>query len=105
MEKVEKIQYQAAFAITGAWQGSSSRSKIYDELGWETLTDCRKCRRSLQAHKIINNSTLPLVIINNSTPPPPPSIINNSTLPLVIIINSTPPPLVLLIIVLSRSHA
>ena len=30
MEKVEKIQYQAALAITGAWQGSS-RSKIYDE--------------------------------------------------------------------------
>ena len=27
MEKVEKIQHQAALAITGAWQGSS-RSKI-----------------------------------------------------------------------------
>ena len=36
MEKVEKIQYQAALAITGAWQGSS-RSEIYDELGWETI--------------------------------------------------------------------
>ena len=34
MEKVERVQYQAALAITGAWQGSS-RSKIYDELGWE----------------------------------------------------------------------
>ena len=33
MEKVERIQYQAALAITGAWQGSS-RSKIYDELGF-----------------------------------------------------------------------
>ena len=32
MEKVEIIQYQAALAITGAWQGTS-RSKIYDELG------------------------------------------------------------------------
>ena len=32
MEKVENIQYQAALAITGAWQGSS-RSKISDELG------------------------------------------------------------------------
>ena len=29
MEKVERIQHQAALAITGDWQGSS-RSKIYD---------------------------------------------------------------------------
>ena len=56
MEKEERIQYQAAFAITGAWQGSS-RSKILDELGWETLSD-RKCRRILQIHKIIYNNTL-----------------------------------------------
>ena len=32
MERVERIQYQAALAITGAWQGSS-RSTIYEELG------------------------------------------------------------------------
>ena len=38
MMKVERIQYQAALAITGAWQGSS-RSKMYDELGWESLSD------------------------------------------------------------------
>ena len=37
MENVERIQYQAALAITGAWQGSS-RSQIYEELGWETLS-------------------------------------------------------------------
>ena len=36
MEKVERIQYQAALAITGTWQGSS-RSKIYEELGWESF--------------------------------------------------------------------
>ena len=57
MTKVERIQYQAALAITGAWQGSS-RTKLYDELGWETLSDRRKCRRAIQVHKIINNSTL-----------------------------------------------
>ena len=57
MEKVERIQYQAALAITGAWQGSS-RSKIYGELGWETLSDRRKYRRVLQIHKILNNNTL-----------------------------------------------
>ena len=29
MEKVERIQYQAALAVTGAWQGSN-RSKLYE---------------------------------------------------------------------------
>ena len=56
MEKVERVQYQAALAITGAWQGSS-RFKIYDELGWETLSDRRKGRRVLLINKIINNNT------------------------------------------------
>ena len=32
MGKVERIQYQAALAVTGSWQGSS-RSKLYEELG------------------------------------------------------------------------
>ena len=66
MEKVEKVQYQAALAITGAWQGSN-RSKIYDELGWETLSDRRKHRRVLQIHKIINNNTLSY--LNEKLPP------------------------------------
>ena len=57
MEKVDRIRYQAALAITGAWQGSS-RSKIYDELGWETLSDRRNYRRVQQIHKILNNNTL-----------------------------------------------
>ena len=56
MDKVESIQYQAALAITGAWQGSS-RSKLYDELGWESLSDRRSCRRIFQIHKIIAGKT------------------------------------------------
>ena len=56
MEKVERVQYQAALAIPGAWQGSS-RFKIYDELDWETLSDRRKGRRVLLINKIINNNT------------------------------------------------
>ena len=32
LDYCDVIQYQAALAITGAWQGSSC-SKIYDELG------------------------------------------------------------------------
>ena len=56
MEKVERIQYQAALAVTGTWQGSS-RTKLYEELGWETLSDRRRCRRILQIHKIENGQT------------------------------------------------
>ena len=54
MEKIEKIQYLAALAITGTWKGSN-RTKLYEELGWESLTDRRRCRRILQVHKIVTN--------------------------------------------------
>ena len=54
MEKLERIQYQSALAITGAWQGSNC-SKLNEELGWETLSDRRMSRRILQIHKIIDN--------------------------------------------------
>ena len=56
MEMAEKVQYQAALAVTGTWQ-NSSRSKLYEELGWESLSDRRWCRRILQIHKILNNKT------------------------------------------------
>ena len=56
MNLIERVQYQAALAITGAWQGSS-RIKLYEELGWESLSDRRWCRRILQIHKIVNNNT------------------------------------------------
>ena len=42
MAKVERIQYQAALAITGGWKGTN-RSKLYDELGWESLSGRRWC--------------------------------------------------------------
>ena len=41
MEEIERIQYQAALAITGAWK-DSSRVKLYEELGWESLSDRRR---------------------------------------------------------------
>ena len=56
MEMIEKTQYQAALAVTGAWQGTS-RSKIYEELGWESQSDRRMCKRVLQIHKIIDEKT------------------------------------------------
>ena len=56
MEKAERNQYHAALVVTGAWQGSS-RYKLYEELGWESLSERRWCRRILQLHKILSNKT------------------------------------------------
>ena len=56
MESIERIQYHAALAITGTWQGSS-RNKLYEELGWESLADRRWLRRLIQFYKIHNNMT------------------------------------------------
>ena len=58
MNTLERIQYHAALAITGAWKGTSL-NKIYDELGWESLTDRRYCRRLFHFYKIHNNLTPP----------------------------------------------
>ena len=56
MEEIERIQYHAARAITGAWKGSS-RAKLYEELGWESLSERRRSRRILQTYKIEKNFT------------------------------------------------
>ena len=56
MEIVEKVQYQAALAISGAWKGTS-RVKLYAELGWESLSDRRMTRRLLLLHKIIDKKS------------------------------------------------
>ena len=53
----------AAIAITGAWQGSS-RSKLYEELRCESLSERRHCRHILQIHKIVSNKT-PLYLKGN----------------------------------------
>ena len=58
MEDVERIQYKAALAVSGAWKGSS-RTKLYEELGWESLSDRRYSHRILQMHKIVNSCTPP----------------------------------------------
>ena len=63
MDRIEKVQYHAALAITGTWQGTS-RNKLYDELGWESLSDRRWSRRLILLFKIRNNLT-PLYLKNN----------------------------------------
>ena len=56
MERIERVQYQAALAVTGTWKGTSA-NKIYEELGWESLSDRRWFRRLVQMFKIQNGLT------------------------------------------------
>ena len=52
--KIEKVQYRACLAITGALQGTS-REKIYEELGLHSLA--KRCWRSkfIFFYKIVNH--------------------------------------------------
>ena len=54
--KFERVQHQTALAVTSSWHGLN-RSKLYEELGWENLSDRRMCRRILQIHNILNNKS------------------------------------------------
>ena len=56
MEKIESVQYAAALAVTGAWKGTS-RERLYEELGWESLDSRRWTRRLTLFYKIANNLT------------------------------------------------
>ena len=56
MNVLERTQYQAALAVSGAWKGTN-KDKIYEELGWETLDQRRFFRRLTQFYKIMNNLT------------------------------------------------
>ena len=51
MNLIEQVQYKAALIVTGCWQGSS-RKKLHDELGWESLSDRRWVRRMTLYYKI-----------------------------------------------------
>ena len=68
-EKLEYIEYKAALAITGAIQGSS-REKIYQELGLESLKSKRWYRRLSCRFKIMKekapNYLKNLIPINQS---------------------------------------
>ena len=53
-QNIESIQYNAALAITGAVRGTS-REKLYQELGFESLQKRRWYRKLCCLFKIINN--------------------------------------------------
>ena len=56
MDLLESIQYQAARIVTGCWQGTS-RIKLYNEIGWESLHERRRYRRLTLYFKINSNMT------------------------------------------------
>ena len=56
IERLEKVQYQAALAVTGCWQGTN-RNKLDDELGWESLAHRRWTRRIIHLFKIIQTKS------------------------------------------------
>ena len=45
------------FAVTGCWKGSS-RDRLYDELGWESLSDRRNNNLIFHIYKVISKTTL-----------------------------------------------
>ena len=56
MKKIESVQYSAALAVTGAWKGTS-RDRLYEELGWESLDSRRWTRWLTLFYKIVNKLT------------------------------------------------
>ena len=58
MDLIERVQYKAALIVSGCWQGTS-RDKLYDELGWESLSDRREVRRLTIFYKIKNGLAPP----------------------------------------------
>ena len=51
MDLVEHVQYKAALIVTGCLQGTS-RERLYEELGWESLSHRRWLRRLMVFYKI-----------------------------------------------------
>ena len=56
MNLIEQVQYKAALIVSGCWQGTNC-TKLYEELGWESLSDRRWQRRLSTFYKISNNMT------------------------------------------------
>ena len=53
MKLIEQVQYKAALIVSGCWQGTS-RERLYEELGWESLSERRWARRLTTYYKIKN---------------------------------------------------
>ena len=56
MNLVGKIQCKAALVVAGCWQ-RTSQHKLYNELGWKSLSDRRWYRRLRLFYEIRNHNT------------------------------------------------
>ena len=63
MDLIERVQNKAARIVPGCWQGTS-RERLYEELGWELLSDRRLARRLTIFYKI-NNGLAPPYLSNH----------------------------------------
>ena len=54
MSMIESIQYKAGCLVSVCWQGTN-RVKLYNELGWESLSDRRLFHRLSLYRKIITS--------------------------------------------------
>ena len=61
-KEAEKIQYKAARIVSGAWKGTS-REKLYDNLGWESLQSRRTMRKLCILYKV-KNTNFPIYLKN-----------------------------------------
>ena len=57
MNLIEQDQYKAALIVSGCWQGTS-REKLYNDLGRESLSDRWWSRRMTTFYKILNGMAL-----------------------------------------------
>ena len=57
MNLTERVQYKAALIVSGCWQGTSWEN-LYEEIGWESLSDRRWARRLTIFYKM-NNGLAP----------------------------------------------
>ena len=72
MDKIESVQIQAAYAVSGSWKGTSAK-KVFGELGWESLSQRRWYRRMSLFFKIVNKIS-PKYLTDCITFPDPPWI-------------------------------
>ena len=54
MKSIESVQYKAALIVTGSWPGTN-RLRLYEEVGWESLSDRIIYRRFALFFKILKN--------------------------------------------------
>ena len=53
-QRLEQTQYSAALAVSGAWRGTT-RQRLYEEIGWESLYHRRWYRRMCHFFKLVKS--------------------------------------------------